>query len=742
MYKVNLLSVDYLIEADRDAYQSSIAISQWINYRFTGSKVDESVDAIKTNLQQVKERFDKAEKLWESTGVSKTSDFAAFGENFRELEKDTKNIIAGLSAQNYDAALDLYRGVYDSHFSAVRTAMDNLTGVFLAGAESKFGESVSTSKQIFYVSLLIVVIILLFSVVSGIMLVSGISRPISEMAVVAGELARGNIDQNLNVDSTDEIGQLGSAFQQMIESQRRMADIAKAVANGNIEVSISPQSSKDLLGHSLKGMIEVLRELDSDIKATIDAQKRGDIDSRCHKEKFNGAFSELSGGVNDVLNAVILPLLEGIEIMSEYADGNMKRSMRELPGKQVVLTRALNGIRSNLQALIDEFQMLIRSAIDGKLDARADSGRFKGAYSEIVSGINEILNALLSPINEALRVLQEISKRDLTSRMTGNYMGDHDKIKQAVNTTAEVLEDAIAQVALASDQVTSASREIASSSQQVAEGASLQASSLEETSSSLEQMSSMTKQNAESAQVADTIVTETSQAARTGSESMNQMSDAMSKIREASVSTSAIIRDINEIAFQTNLLALNAAVEAARAGEAGRGFAVVAEEVRSLALRAKEAAQRTEGLIKASVKLADNGEQLSQAVSLRFSEIVTSVQKTATIIKEISKASSEQSRGIEQVNTAISNMDAVTQRNASNAEESASAAQELSAQAQTLTDMVKQFTVRRKETGLNIMQSRNDDRWSSKKTSGRLEKQPLAMIAGSEDILDGDFKEF
>jgi len=202
-------------------------------------------------------------------------------------------------------------------------------------------------------------------------------------------------------------------------------------------------------------------------------------------------------------------------------------------------------------------------------------------------------------------------------------------------------------------QVTASSGQIATASQSLDKGSGEQASSLEETSSALEEMSSMTKQNADNANQADNLMKEANLVIGKANDSMAQLTESMSEISAASEETSKIIKTIDEIAFQTNLLALNAAVEAARAGEAGAGFAVVADEVRNLAMRAADAANNTAELIEGTVKKTKDGTELVVKTNDDFTEVATSAAKVGELVGEIAAASNEQSRGIEQVNTAV-----------------------------------------------------------------------------------------
>jgi methyl-accepting chemotaxis protein len=239
-----------------------------------------------------------------------------------------------------------------------------------------------------------------------------------------------------------------------------------------------------------------------------------------------------------------------------------------------------------------------------------------------------------------------------------------------------------------SQEVSSAAGQVSGAAQSLAEGSSEQAASIEETSSSLEEMSSMTKQNADNAGQANSLMSEAKQVVATANASMGRLTESMGEITRASEETSKIIKTIDEIAFQTNLLALNAAVEAARAGEAGAGFAVVADEVRNLAMRAADAAKNTANLIEGTVKKVKDGSDLVSKTNEAFQQVANSSAKAADLVAEIAAASNEQAQGINQINTAVTELDKVTQQNAANAEESASAAEEMSAQAETMQGMV------------------------------------------------------
>ena len=352
---------------------------------------------------------------------------------------------------------------------------------------------------------------------------------------------------------------------------------------------------------------------------------------------------------------------------------------------------SLNKMVHTIASMSQEVRKCCIAAFEGDLSVRADETPYRGKYQKIVHGLNDTLNNLLGPINDASEVLNRIAAKDITARVKGDYKGDHARVKESLNIAVDNLEKALQQVAIGAQQVALASVQVSTSGQSLSQGASEQASSLEEISSSLQEMSSMTRQNALNAREAKTVAEQAHGSAEKGVESMNRMSSAINKIKTSSDATAKIVKTIDEIAFQTNLLALNAAVEAARAGDAGKGFAVVADEVRNLAMRSAEAAKNTEILIEEAVRNSEDGVAINSEVLKNFHEITQKANKVSQVVAEIAEASDQQDQGISQVSKAIEYLNQLTQQNAASAEESASAAEEMSSQSEEMRSMVAGF---------------------------------------------------
>jgi methyl-accepting chemotaxis protein len=271
--------------------------------------------------------------------------------------------------------------------------------------------------------------------------------------------------------------------------------------------------------------------------------------------------------------------------------------------------------------------------------------------------------------------------------------GDDTSLLFAMKSMRDHLARIVSEVRHGTDAIASASGEIASGNLDLSSRTEQQASSLEETASSMEELTSTVKQNADNARQANVLAQTASNVAGQGGDVVAQVVQTMGSINDSSKKIVDIITVIDGIAFQTNILALNAAVEAARAGEQGRGFAVVAGEVRTLAQRSAAAAKEIKSLIGDSVDKVAVGTKLVDQAGSTMTEVVASIQRVTDIMAEISAASQEQTGGIEQINQAISQMDNVTQQNASLVEEAAAASEALQSQAAKLSELVSVFQV-------------------------------------------------
>jgi methyl-accepting chemotaxis protein len=531
--------------------------------------------------------------------------------------------------------------------------------------------------------------------------IAALSGLIAEMGRMSAEHEKGEID--VTVDAPRFQG----AYRAMAEGVNGMVGAHLAVnkkamgvfqefGRGNIDADLEKlPGKKRFINDAIDQVRANLKTLIAEMGRMSAEHDKGDIDVLIDAGRFQGAYKEMAAGINGMVQGHVALNRKAMACVAEFGRGNFEAPLERFPGKKASINETIEQVRANLKALIADANGLVQAAVAGQLATRADASKHQGDFRRIVEGVNKTLDAVIAPVNEAAGVLEQLAQRDLRARVKGQYQGEHARIKESLNATAQALEEALSQVAEAVDQVSSAATQIAASSQAVASGASEQASSLQETGSSLESVSSITRQAADNAQQANTLSQQARAAAADGASSVGQMQGVMGRIKASAEGTSQIIKDVSDIAFQTNLLALNAAVEAARAGEAGRGFAVVAEEVRSLALRAKEAALKTEELIRQSVREAGEGEATSRQVGAKLSEIVTGISKVSDIVSEIAAAAKEQSAGIDQVNKAVTEMDKVTQQNAASAEESSSAASELSGQAEELAAMVGAFRLSR-----------------------------------------------
>ena len=382
------------------------------------------------------------------------------------------------------------------------------------------------------------------------------------------------------------------------------------------------------------------------------------------------------------------------------------------------LNRGLGSTAAAIQRLINDTAQLGAAAQRGDLKYRAEVAVHQGSFRQVVEGVNRALDAVIGPLDTAAGYIERISIGDLPPVITETYQGDFDTLRKNLNALIESMHrvsqaaDAVAQgdltvevrqrsehdrlmkslaamvdsltsmigqIKTAASEVSSGSVALSTSTTQLSEGASEQSASAEQASAAMEQMVANIRQNASNAEQTEKIATRSATDAKESGRSVGDAVEAMKEIASK-------ISIIEEIARQTNMLALNAAIEAARAGEHGKGFAVVAAEVRKLAERSQKAAGEINQLSGSTVKVAEKaGEMLIR--------LVPNIEKTASLVQEISAASAEQQTGAEQINTALQQLQSVIQQNASGSEEMAATSEELSSQAEQMLSSVSRFRI-------------------------------------------------
>ncbi|HSI49329.1 MAG TPA: methyl-accepting chemotaxis protein [Ideonella sp.] len=356
-----------------------------------------------------------------------------------------------------------------------------------------------------------------------------------------------------------------------------------------------------------------------------------------------------------------------------------------------------------LMALLATHKAMMALNRKGAADARADSVQGYEASriatisfavaALVIAGVLAwlITRSITTPLQASLSLATRVADGDLTMRLPADGRDEVSALNLALNAMAERLAELVKQVRQSSESIATGSSEIATGNADLSQRTEQQAANLEETASSMEELTSTVKASADTAQQASQLATAACASATRGGEVVGQVVSTMNEITSSSHKIGEIIGTIDGIAFQTNILALNAAVEAARAGEQGRGFAVVAGEVRSLAQRSAEAAKEIKSLIGASVEKVETGSRLVGDAGTQMDDIVAQVRRVADLIGEISAAAREQNDGISQVNTAVTQLDRVTQQNAALVEQSAAAADSLKQQAAKLVTLVGTF---------------------------------------------------
>ena len=505
-----------------------------------------------------------------------------------------------------------------------------------------------------------------------------IIRPVNRLLIAANAIADGNLQQQISIRQRDEIGSLAEAFQ-----------------------------------HMKRSIAQVLQE----IERLVHAVQEGNLSARGNTGAFSGSWRELITGVNSMFDAFAAPISLTSDSIDQLSKSNIPAPITATYRGDFNQTKEnLNMLLTDIRGVIDEINRLSNGIQEGHLNIRGEMSAFSGGWRELILSVNKVIDAFVAPINMTTSALARIAKGEIPEQIADTYPGDFNVIKdhlnafisatrqitdlagemangnltlqvverserdtlmQALNLMIARLNDMVLDFKSAVQNLSLSSAEMQSYSERVSNGVTQQAAATEQVSSSLEQMSANIRQNADNAKATESIAKESADFAEESGRVVAETLIAMEQIAEK-------IMIIEEIATQTRLLSLNATIEAARAQEYGKAFSVVAAEVRKLSDITKKAAEEIS-------KLAVSTLEISKRAGGMLNKLLPSIHRTAELVQEITAASGEQSLGAEQINSAVQQLDQVTQQNAVTSENLYAISEQLATQSEELQSRLTFF---------------------------------------------------
>jgi len=502
--------------------------------------------------------------------------------------------------------------------------------------------------------------------------------------------------KELDATSNDEIGKMAKVVneniyitQKNIENENKFINVVskslEALSNGDLKHRVVTDYDGEFVSikDSINSLALKLENIILDINNMSKEHDLGDIDIKIPSGNYNGEFKTMTNGINDMVMSHIRIKKMVISVVEEFGNGNFDAPLEKLPGKKIFVNNVIEKVRTNLKLLISSFEETGHKVKEGNLSARVNSDGLKGDFHTIIKTVNNFVIDFDTAFTEISTAMSELENGNLVYRINNPYQGDYNNMKNSINNVSTKLESVIIETKTSTEQIAKASQKVNSTAQNLSQGAVQQSSSLEETTSALVEMSASISESTKNADKTNVLAEQSAQMSINGGKAVNKTVDAMQAISQK-------INIIEDIVYQTNLLALNAAIEAARAGEHGKGFAVVAAEVRKLAKRSQIAASEISNITHDSLNISQEAEEL-------ISKVVPSIKETASLIKDIATSSEEQDLGISQITQAMSQLDQVTQINATGSQDLASTSDELDGQITSLSSLINFFKLSQEE---------------------------------------------
>jgi len=588
-----------------------------------------------------------------------------------------EQIIAFSNEKKMDKARELMAGEARIVFYTWTEVLDKLVELNKDEAATIAASSDKAFGILFYVVIIGVLFGSIMCIIMAFYIANGISRNLSQINEAARNIAQGNLDINMQIDTKDEIYALAQSFEVMINALKSLINdtqmLAKASYDGELNKRANIEKHQGDYQKIVKGMNETLDGIVAPLNVTseyLDKISQGIIPEKITKE-YKGEYNNLKNSINRCIDG-LAGLIEANLVMQKLAVSDATLKVQgSYQGIFAQIADATNKVYDSFNNISNAIELFAIG--DFKTLNEMNQSFVKLSENDKIVPAFKNLNAAMNQIAEKAK---QIAEGDLT--VTLEKRSENDILMQALNDMVTRLNEIVVQIMESAQNVSAGSSQLSSTSVQIAQGANEQASAAEEVSSSIEEMNSTIQQNTDNA-------VQTEKIAKSAYKGVEDVSNAAMKSLEATKQIAEKIKIINSIAEKTDILAINAAIEAARAGEHGKGFAVVAAEVRKLAETSQKAAVEINALSASSLKLTLEGGEL-------MSKLIPEIQRTSTLVQEIAAASNEQNSGAMQIAKAIEQLSSVTQENSASAEEMSSTAEELASQAEALQETIGFFT--------------------------------------------------